>query len=359
MTIIRGALVCLYFFLILPLLYGYGLGAKKRLDQLLIGFCAVQAVYYPAGLLLIFLKVSARWMTGMEMALLTGLALLLAICRRQRREQNNRKVAGNPKEGTFFLRTYGIWILPALLLIGLQIYRSVVLEPYIYGDDTTYIRMITNIVETDSVYLKTWTGQLTPDVLSSISYKYLYTTYYPFLASISLLSGIHPLILCKSILPCIYLPFHYLVVWRISGYLFSGAENGKKRGLFLFFYTVFIEWGLISYNTISRRMMMWIWNSKSLLFGILLPLLFFYSYLFMEDFEKPKEERGSLWILLICSLSSISASLMGVLFVPVILGIFILRTGFIERNLRKTAFLLLGILPPALIALRIVFLLKG
>ena len=155
---------------------------------------------------------------------------------------------------------------------------------------------------------------------------------------ISIITGLHPLILCKTVLPVFYVPIHYLIIWRIGGFIFSNAADEKtlkdKRSVFMFFYVLLIEFGQISYYTISRRLMIWVWNSKSDCFCLLLIPLFFYTYLFLTENEETEKILGKTrlfyrqFLIALIALSCNSSTLMGLIMSAIVMGIWFVIAAF-------------------------------
>ena len=202
--------------------------------------------------------------------------------------------------------------------------------------------MITDIVDTNAIYTKTWAGQIDPMPLAEVSFKYVFTSYYPFLSSISILSGLHPLILCKTVIPVFYVPIHYLIIWRIGKFVFSDTEDEKKRrekqSVFMFFYVILIEFGQISYYTLSRRLMIWVWNSKSDCFCLLLIPLFFYTYIFLTENDESERLLGKTklfyrqMLVAIIALACNSSTLMGLIMSAIVMGIWFVIAAFRQKK---------------------------
>ena len=322
-------------FIFWPLGLGAGLGLKKNIDRYLIGFAAVQAIFFICYIPAILNSWSSRTLTAVgaitiSILAIGGVALRLAKSRNKKEflalQKPNYKYIKNP----FFIG--------ALVIILYELYIYVFKEPWIYGDDVTYMKLVTDFVDTNAIYTKTWAGQVSPTPLSRVSFKYVFTSYYPFLGMISILTGLHPLILCKTVIPIFYLPIHYLITWRIGNYLFGEEKDEskliEKKSLFMFFYAILIEFGHISYYTMSRRVTIWIYNSKSDCFTLLLPALFFYTFLFLTE---KTETEGILtntkliyrqFLIMLIALASISSTTMGLLMSPIIMGIWYLIAAF-------------------------------
>ncbi len=328
-------------FLIWPLTLGATLGIKNNLDRYLIGFAAVQALFFIVYVPAICFSWSSRVLTYTAAIIITVVGIGGALLRYYRAPSRKDFLALS-KPNLAYLKNPFFLIAICIILYEMWIYATK--EPYIYGDDVTYMTLVTRFVDTNSIYTKSWAGQVVPTQLSEISYKYVFTSYYPFLGMISILSSIHPLILCKTILPLIYLPTHYLIVWRIASYLFSEeqlvAKRIEKKSLFLLFYSVLIEFGQISYYTLSRRVTIWIYNGKSDCFCLLLIILFFYLFVFLTEASLVAIKGNSLeymhkpLLVVILALACISSTLMGLLFSGIVMLVWYIIFAFRARSLR-------------------------
>lgn len=327
--------VLVLIFICWPMLLGTALGLKNNIDRFIVGFTAVQAVFYLVYIPAMVFSWSSRTLSFTAAAVITVVSVIGVVVQYRKAtgvrsllswKTPNLKYLSNP----FFIGM--------LVIVIYELWVYVFKEPYIYGDDVSYMRRVTRFVDTNSIYTKEWSGQTGEMPLADVGFKAVFTSYYPFLGMISVLSGIHPLILCKTIIPVIYVPVHYLIVWRIGSFLFRDKEESFRRNamsIFMFVYAVLIEFGLISYYTISRRVVIWIYNSKSDCFCLLLLPLFFYMYVLMVRKDSLMGE-APLWhrqlIVFIIALACNSSSLMGVIMSALIMGIWILIAAVKDRR---------------------------
>jgi len=338
-SVIRAVSVLLIVFGVWPLMLGAGLGLKRNIDRFIIGFCAEQALFFLVYIPAILMSWSSMTLTIVAAVVITVVGVAGAALRMTKANDKKDFMALTKPDFSFFKNPcFDI----ALVIVIYQIIRYIVKQPYIYGDDTTYITMITQFVDTNAIYTKTWAGQIDPVPLSEISFKYVFTSYYPYIGMISILSGLHPLILCKTVIPIFYLPIHYLIIWRIGKYLF-GSKGDEKAGnsklsVFMFFYVLLIEFGQISYYTMSRRLTIWVWNSKSDCFCLLLVPLFFYTYLLLTEQEETEKILGKTklfyrqLLIMIIAIACNSATLMGLIMSAIVMGLWFIITAFRQKK---------------------------
>ena len=335
LSVIRAVLMLLLVFVVWPLMLGAGLGLKRNIDRYIIGFCATQALFFLIYIPAILMSWSSMTLTIVGAVVITLVGAIGAGLRLYKSKDKKDFMAITKPDFAFFKNPY---FDIALIICIYQVIRYIVKQPYIYGDDVTYITMITDFVDTNAIYTKTWAGQIDPTPLSEISFKYVFTSYYPFMGMISILTGLHPLILCKTVIPIFYVPIHYLIIWRIGKYLFGGKEDEKdcrrKLSVFMFFYVLLIEFGQISYYTMSRRLMIWVWNSKSDCFCLLLVPLFFYTYLLLTENEETELILGKTklfyrqLLIAIIALACNSSTLMGLIMSAIVMGIWFIIAAF-------------------------------
>lgn len=342
------ALILIFF--VWPITLGAGLGIKRNIDRYLIGFATVQALFFLVYIPAIHFSWSSRTLTYTAAIIITIVGVGGAFIRYYR-APSRKDFLSLSKPNFAYLNNPFFLVAIGIVLYEMWVYA--VKEPYIYGDDVTYIRMVTDIVDTNEIYTKTWGGQSFVTSLTNIDYKYVFTSYYPFLGMISIITSLHPLILCKTVIPLVYIPIHYCIIWRIGSHLFD--SNVDKRSLFMFFYSLLIEFGMISYYVLSRRVTIWIYNNKSDCFCLLLIPLFFYTNLLLCDEQKigPSKLWYRLLIIGIIAFACNSSSLMGIIMSGMII---VLWTVIIAIRSKKASLLFyspITLVPHAITALLI------
>ncbi|MBR3533998.1 MAG: hypothetical protein IKN80_08990 [Clostridiales bacterium] len=328
LLMIKSAPALILMFIIWPMTLGAALGVKKNLDRYLIGFAAVQALFFLVYIPAILFSWTSRTLSYSAAVLITAAGIAGTVIRYMKADSKSAFIAWHRPDFRYLKNPC---FLIAVAVILYEVWINVTREPYIYGDDVSFISIITRFVDTNTIYTKTWSGQTDPIPFADLNFKRVFTSYYPLLGMESILSGLHPLILCKTVIPVFYIPVHYLTVWRIGEYLFGREKDGKakigKQSMFMFFYAILIEFGHISYYTMSRRVTIWIYNNKSDCFTILLPVLFFYTCIFLieKDINAETLTLTKLWyrqfLIMIIALANNSATLMGLLFTAIVMVI--------------------------------------
>ena len=161
------------------------------------------------------------------------------------------------------------WSLFALLVI-LQAAILIFTMPTSYSDDITYITIVNDMVEVRRYYpLGISTGYLYPGQ-GIVSPKYDYTSYYPFVSVLCILTNVHPLILCKSVLPIAYLLMSYGVWYGVAKLFFPSV---RMQATFMNFLALLQLFGCYSQFNVTKRLLLYGWNGKAPLATIFIPLL--------------------------------------------------------------------------------------
>ena len=165
------------------------------------------------------------------------------------------------------------WIALGVLLpvVILQFFTT-----YVYGDDKVYLAMVNDIVTSNRLYL---TNIETGGTDGWVIAKYALSSYWVWIAYLVKMSGIHVLILCKTILPFVYVPLGYALQGLLAAYYLRKDE--RKMWIFMFLVIVFTLFGGFSTYPVTYRFYTWVWQSKAFLAIIVLPFFFFYcNYIF-------------------------------------------------------------------------------
>lgn len=230
-----------------------------------IGLIMMAALFQLICVPLTFFRIPFHTLAIIYNALLTLLVLCSAVVNRKRLRCLSR-----------YKVERSVFLFIAIGLIMIQIVTSVVFTPqYVYsGDDTTYITMANDSVESDTIYLTDYmTGKSC--TLADVSPKYTLTSYIMFTAYLAKVSGLHVLIVCKTILPVVIIAVAYMIFWQFGLFLFKG--NQKNAYIFLIFVSMLNLFGAFSNYTLSFRLLVCSWQGKAWMAAVVLPFLFYYA----------------------------------------------------------------------------------
>lgn len=296
-----SALIFILQFILIPFFLGVVLVPKKdAIERYLVGFCTLLALYF----LFYFVSIGNSFKLSTSIILVDTFSaiiiVLFFIINIIYNKRNNKKYSvlnelksesfGSLKNAfassTKFVKV--IFII-SILFILFQALRMIFVSPYIDGDDTTYGTLVQSMSSLNSIY-NIGHSKVGISEIYSLDKKYQVSSYYPFLAAISKVTGIHSMILMKTIIPVFFILMSYAVAWLFSGFLFKEAEL-EKRAYFMLILAVFYEFSFNSYYSFGRRLLMWTWNSKSLCFTIVLPFLMLET---LKYFSSYKNEEGKI-----------------------------------------------------------------
>lgn len=214
-------------------------------------------------------------------------------------------VRNNLKNNFYVNEKWHLYIIPILLIL-FQIAVSVIYNPeYVYsGDDTTYITMANDMDETDTIYLTDYlTGAECS--LTEVSPKYTLTSYLIFTAYLARISGLHVLVVCKTILPAVVIIMAYGIWMSMARQLFGW--NSEKIAIFLTLLSALNIFCGFSNYTLTFRLLVCSWQGKAILAVVALPYLFLVGWkIFQSDCRK-----GEILILMAAMLAASAGSVFG------------------------------------------------
>lgn len=211
---------------------------------------------------------------------------------------------------------YNLWMILSILIIVIQIIRGVLGRFFVYADDVLYIPVINDMLETDVYSFLSWKDGYVGFV--ETDRKYLFTTYFPYLATICKLSGLHPAILVQTVFPSIMTIVIYSLVWCYGMMLF---DDRKKSWVFVFFFAFLIETMSGYLLTFANHVIVSNYYGKKLVFTILLPFILLYiaeKTLLVEN-NVSSLKRKDVLMLIVMDLGICAPSLMGTGLAPVLL----------------------------------------
>ena len=252
---------------------------------------------------------------------------VLAVVVFVREKSHHRAVSSAGQAGTF-LRKYW-WIVFPLAVIVFQILRSVIRTPAVYSDDTFYLSRIGDMIYSDRILgCDTVTGAVS-DTARMSNPKFVLSSWLQFLAALCSLTGIHPLILIKSIIPIFVISFHYLIIWRMTFYL---APVFRKRAMMLLFYALLMEFGSISLRTdYSYYLFTWSWYGKTLYQFAAIPSVLLF---FLMIREHTTGWRDGLFLMFLC-LAAIGFSSTALMLMPVEMLLLIVMECVSKKSVRE------------------------
>jgi hypothetical protein len=372
MDMIRGILVCILLLICLPYIIGVSMGQKEWRNALILGFPMMWGI----TAIPTFRGFYRHW-TVNHTTVMTGVVLFICIivfsvlCKvKPSVYLGVLPVIGNhvgklhdPSMNGKSERKTGIraWftfsnvlLLLTILIIVYQMFRFITLEMFIDGDDYTYMSLINDSVVTNHFYLRSpTTGNTVTNIWGQFHYKYLFTTFYPQMAMLTKLAGVNGNVLSHTIFPAFVIGYSYLAMWELAGFFIKKRD---ARVTAFFVWTLCMEYGLWSYYTFSRRLMMYVWNSKSVCFCVLMPMLMYWVFQVIAD---GKCNRLVKWLgMPLMMLGCAVVTLMGAGLAPAMIGIQGLILSCHKKSVKPLLYVAYVMLPAVFIALEMVIYLK-
>ncbi len=187
---------------------------------------------------------------------------------------------------------------------------------FVYADNARYIPIINDIIETDLDYYLDFINGIPGNREKNI--KYLVTTYFPYLASVCKVSGVHPAILVQTILPVVLTVVLYMLVWNYGVLLF---KDKKQSWIMVFFFAVLVETMSGYLLTHANHVVVDIYFGKKIVFTLFLPYIMLFvaeNTSLLED-EVKCLNKWDLMRLMVLVLGTSAVSLMGTGLTPIVL----------------------------------------
>lgn len=246
---------------------------------------------------------------------------------------------------------FNLWMFCAILLIGMQVARAAFGHFFVYADNAHYIPVVNDLLESDmDSYLDSITavpGAKETDV------KYLFTTYFPYLASICKFSGLHVAILAQTLLPIILTITLYNLVWHYGLFLF---RDKRTTWMFVMFFSVLVE-TIGGYDfTFANHAISGIYFGKKIVFTLLLPYMMLFiaeKTLLLEDSVKLLK-RNEVFLLFIMMIGVCAPSLMGTGLAPIVIFVLGIVLSIRKKTLIPIAQLGISMIPSIVYLLMVV-----
>lgn len=301
------------FLLVIPILSAYPFGDRKSLlKTYLQGFALLITVfagmYIPA--LIICAKAADISFSSFSGAFSVAVMLLsvygVLVLMQDVREKDSAEFTAKRQAFLAWFKKDTAVKLVCIIFILFQAIRLVFLEPYEYLDEKTYISLINDILSTDVLYgTYSDTGALYDGIGNAIP-KYLLAPWYPFLAYLCHIGGVHPLILGKTILPVVMLLLSYASLYFFGRTIIGDDEKSGKLYVYMLIVAVLLELMLPDNDQSVAALVYTMWG-KNLSAAIAVPMIF-------VTFTEKNVKKAPLWLFIFSTMGCAgSASCMAVI----------------------------------------------
>lgn len=235
-------------------------------------------------------------------------------------------------------------LLPIIVLACMVVMTAVpVLLKHQDADDATYVALVTDVVQTDTLYdYHFYTGASLDENGTRrpwlIGWQRILAPFPLLVAWYAKMSAIHPAIMSHTILPGVLIPLAFMVYYLLAQTLFFGSED---QWIFLLIMCTALVFGGFSPWATGSFLLLRIWQGKALLATIFLPLLFL---LLVQ--EQRQGLKPALWCALtMVTMAAVLTTTMTSVFVPFLLAAFCLYKGLLKRQFAQALILALAGMP--------------
>ncbi|MBU5429172.1 hypothetical protein KQI22_03695 [Kineothrix sp. MSJ-39] len=210
-------------------------------------------------------------------------------------------------------------------------------------DDAYYIAAATTAQETNTMYrYSPYTGE----PLKQVDKRYALSPFPVYLAYVSSVSGLPPVILAHRILPGVYILLAFAVAACMGHVLLKG-----NTGLYMLLFLLLSVWSGFSDKNTTAFLMLRAWQGKALLAAVILPMVWM-TFLEMADrLEKGLGVNNKRIVseILPLSLAGAMVSSMGIMLVPLLTGVLSVVFMIQIRSLKKGIWVLCQMTPSILL----------
>lgn len=346
-TTIRGAGMLILCLLILP--FGMGLALCRTRKQTLVYFGGLMASWTVFELLAMIFHTmlwSLRAMTGIWM----GICVVVAMAGYLRGGKQIFQTRWGEHEPWNTVQKILLVLVGAFVV--LQTVNTVFGTYYGNWDDETYCAVAVTSWYTDTVYrCSTTAGTL---LAPFHNVKYVVASWPVYSAALAILSGLHPTVVYRTLLPLLEIPASWWIGGAILTMFFRKERTRTLMSLLLFQLLFLVAAEKMTGTGIEWWMVVNCWTGKSVGGGMVVPLIL---WVMMELYDAPDAvQRLTLWKILFltsCAACFVSASLFFV--VPVQLALWGAVYLLFTRRYRETAGICLCLLPPSICAVLTLF----
>lgn len=205
-----------------------------------------------------------------------------------------------------------------VLAVAAVTLNTVLNTTYKNWDDQTYCANAVITWQTDVINRHTfYSGRY---VQAFYLPEYTIASWPIFSALLAVLSGLHPAVIYRTLLPLFEIPAAFAIIWLLARRFFPASR--KKAWLVLLYYLLFTLAAAEQIGTVSSEWWLVVncWTGKALAFHIVVPLVLWLLFL-LEDTPDPARRRA-VWAALffVCAASCVVAATMFVI-LPVELGL--------------------------------------
>ena len=193
-----------------------------------------------------------------------------------------------------------IYLIVFLAVMVFQIFETLYFAPVGYvNDDLYYYNHINDTVYMDQLYARMANGAIPEadkaSIIYTTGYKLIVNQWFSFISFLSATTGIHTLVLCRTIIPAYIIVLLYITIYAFGAFVFP--DSRQKRMCFLMSSALIVE--ILSYSYYLFFLTLYITTYGKQIAGIIgVPFLLLSLYACVTNMNGDQRSRIFDWILL-------------------------------------------------------------
>lgn len=308
------------FFVLLFVPFGVGcsvLPQKKKVLQFVCGFAASLSLFEILMLIFHTTGASFRLMVGLWCAL-CGLVALYGVFREKPkvlRSMTQNKTQNKTHPG----RTTTVLLVVVILIVAAVTANTVLNTTYVNWDDQTYCANAVSTWQTDAVNrYASYSGTLKAAFYNK---KYVIAGWPIYSSMLAELSGIHPAIVFRTLLPLFEIPAAFGIVYLLLREFFPQHINKALLGVVYYIFFALAVSEKMGGDCSEWWIFVNCWTGKSLSFNIVVPLVL---WLLLRLEKEPNHQMQKAYWLTLFFVGTAACNIAATMFLilPIELGIF-------------------------------------
>lgn len=338
-------LVLVFSFIIVPFTFGLCVTKLAGMNKIsmkyvyVTGLVAMLALYEIIYIPLVFLYSSNTLLTGIWLAIVAA-GSILGIIGDWRYIFNELSKTGKR------IRSLTWQEITAFILVAIYIVL-VMANQQIYEDDTIFAAWSETAYHTNSlIKYSPYTGKAILITESNMP-RYLFAGYSVFIASISRIFNLEPVIVMHQVIPLIFIPVSYVIYYMIAR-LFTKRNTAALTMIMLVIINSCSIYTLYELNS-PTWMYVGMWYGKALIANFIVPLVWYYGIVSMDKGSGQAHSEKN-WInLFMTGIAGFFISTFGSIAVPSILTAMVLFYSARNRTFANVRWYIITIMPAVIV----------
>lgn len=303
---IQFIIIPIFLFFLCFIVGSFGNQERGSSEKIILGYVFVLAIFHIISIPLLYIEAKFTILFYFSVLLL-GICFIAYIVKKIRQKNGMRSDAHlsiKEKYEVCSKKRLLLWV-GIIALIGIQVFYIVYFQ-HSDGDDSFYIAQINTILERNRLLdVDPSTGLEKFQLMST----YKLVSYEVLLSVVAEIFHVNPAFLCHTILPVFLIPLHYIVVYELGK-----SIRYEQKELFLLFCIVLNICSGFSGCTEGAFLALRIWQGKSVLANIILPILLLE---FVNIYKRKYVKKRELLLLFAILMSGFHTTSVGLYLIPI------------------------------------------